>query len=730
MLLLIAGTPASAQVAPVPASGFTTDGLVTSLLAGPGNVMYLGGTFSSVAKRTGHWVRFDASGARDAAWPEVDGSVRAVVPDGGGGWFIGGAFTHVAGQRRVGLAHVGSAGELDLNWSPDVDLSNWDPGFGGVMALSVVGDTVYVGGRFEEIDGQPRSHLAAVDAVSGQVRTWAPRLDGSEVTALAATAGTVYVAGDFTSVGSARREHLTAFDTAGGRLNAWNPDVTGQDFPGEPLAVQRLLIDRGTLYVTGQFDAVAGQVRPGIAAFDATTGELSPWNPREIDRLMNEVEAITAAGDTVYVSVSFGFTGERCGSFDGRHPMYLVALAATTRADVRWCSELSPILALAAAGDRVYAGGGYDSVAGPNRRFLRVVSATTGVLGSWNPRPDGEVSSLVATDDGVLAGGLFSGLDSETRTNGAAIDLDTGALLAFAPDLTDNWDLGPIDAMATHHDRLFAAGDFVEIGGRHRHGLAELDATTGRARRWNAHVSPTGRPRALAVHGRRLFVGGDFRRIGGRPRRGLAALDVRTGSATRWHADTNGAVNTLAIKANTLYVAGNFTRVGGQRRRHLAAIDLRTGRVTAWHPNPDGRVRAIALTVRTVYLGGDFRHVGGKSRAHLAAVDASSGKVESWRAGADAPVHALAVLDGTIYVGGAFRTIAGAARHHIAALDAESGAPTPWDPGADGVVTALLTMPAGLVAAGSFTSLGGTGQTGLGIFPAASTAAASTGHRP
>src|SRR3954468_1406653 len=215
-VLVVAAGSARAQVAEVPTVGWTAGGLgsdVTTLAVGAGNKLYLGGRFSSLGMRTGHWVRFDAGGRRDPAWPEVDGSVSAAVPDGAGGWFIGGQFSLVAGQRRAGLAHVGPGGELDPVWSPDLS------GFHGpdfVTALCVIGDTVYVAGAFERIDGQRRdgfAELAAVDAVSGRVRAWAPHMDGV-AHALAAASGKLYVGGEFTRVGSARRRYLAAFDAA------------------------------------------------------------------------------------------------------------------------------------------------------------------------------------------------------------------------------------------------------------------------------------------------------------------------------------------------------------------------------------------------------------------------------------------------------------------------------------------------------------------------------------
>lgn len=266
----LASGPARAQVAEVPSTGLTADSDVNALAIGHGNVLFVGGAFSSLATRTGHWVRFDASGARDPAWPEVDGTVNAAVSDGAGGWYIGGAFKHVAGQPRAGLAHVGPSGALDPIWSPDVSAPGWDPGYGGVNSLAVLGDTVYIGGQFARIDGQPRNKLAAVDAVSGRVRAWKPRVDAYWVNALAAAAGKLYVAGDL-----ARRDHLAAFDAATGALDGWNPGVSERDLPGDDVSVRELAVDGGTLYVAGQFDRIAGQARPGIAAFDIATGALS-----------------------------------------------------------------------------------------------------------------------------------------------------------------------------------------------------------------------------------------------------------------------------------------------------------------------------------------------------------------------------------------------------------------------------------------------------------------------
>jgi hypothetical protein len=748
---LIPAGSARAQVAALPAVGLSADGgiggpSVTGLAAGPSNVLYVSGDYERLAMRSGRSVRFDGSGARRTAWPEVDGPVHTVVADGAGGWFIGGEFAHVAGQPRAGLAHIGVGGELDPVWVPAVEGLDDDDRLSftanltvDVSALCVVGDTVYVSGAFTAIDGQPRDGLAAVDGVSGRLLPWNPRprwgrpdgAHGGAVHALAAAGDTIYVGGAFTRMGSVVRRGLAAFDAATGALTAWNPAVSLETVVG----VRALVIDRGTLYVGGLFEAISGQKRSGLAAFDVATGTLTAWNPRAVEFVTVDVWALAVAGDTVYVG----------GDFDGMGRAERLSLAAVDahtgrllpwRADLKRVDDNGVAIALAVAGGRLYVGGSFDSIAGQPRTNLAAFSTTTGTLSPWDPRPSREVFSLVAAGDGIIAGGAFSGVDSVRRSGIAAIDHDTGALLPFDAhaSVTTDIDATDIDAIATYGSSVFVAGGLGRVGGRRRLAVSKLDTQTGRARSWNARVESSGASccgvTALAVYGRRLYVGGLLTRIGGQRRVHLAAVDARTGRVTPWRMDANDWVTGLSVHGRTLYVTGLFTRIGGQRRRGIAAVDLRSGRLTAWNPRPDGKVETLAFTRGRVYLGGEFRRVGGPRRSHLAAVNASDGKVQAWRADANASVQALVVIAGTVYAGGDFTSIAGAPRERIAALDTRSGLPTAWNPGADQQVAALLATPAGLVAAGSFTSLGGTSQTGVGVFPPAAQTARSASHRP
>ena len=48
-----------------------------------------------------------------------------------------------------------------------------------VYAIVQVGRTIYIGGEFTAVDGQPRNHLAAIDASTGALTAWNPDANGS-----------------------------------------------------------------------------------------------------------------------------------------------------------------------------------------------------------------------------------------------------------------------------------------------------------------------------------------------------------------------------------------------------------------------------------------------------------------------------------------------------------------------------------------------------------------------
>jgi len=176
----------------------------------------------------------------------------------------------------------------------------WNPGADGtVEALAVASGAVYAGGRFTMIDGQLRTHVAAI-AADGHPTAFAPVITGEstfhDVDALAFLGGTLYVGGLFTGVDGQPRGSLAAFDAAG-NLIGWNPAADTR--------VWALAVSGGRLYVAGGFATIGGQPRAGLAAFDGNRA-LLPWSP---PIALGNVEAIAAGPYGVVAGGSFTAVG-------------------------------------------------------------------------------------------------------------------------------------------------------------------------------------------------------------------------------------------------------------------------------------------------------------------------------------------------------------------------------------------------------------------------------------
>jgi len=689
LLLFCLGLPTRAQ--DLNPAMWGTNGKV-SAIARSGNTLYLGGEFSYVGPNTGSGVALSA--ATGAALPvpplHIAGRVRAVIPDGSGGWFIGGQFDRVQSVARAGLAHILADGRLDVTWNPVLNrggyvstlavasnvlyvggtfttlngqprqslgalrtttgqLTNWNPGADGqVMALAVAGSTVYAGGVFDVIAGQPKGGLAALDAVTGQPAAWSQPLGGfinSYVDAIVVAGSTVYVGGSFSAVGGQTRNNLAALDAVTGQLTAWNP--------GTNTVVTTLAASDRTIYAGGYFTAAGGQSRMGLAAFEAVTGRLTIWSPGGTQR----VNALTIANNTVYAGGDFD-------SFGGQPRRNLAALDATTGKVTAWNADAGDqVYALASAGGAIFAGGSFASVGGQTRKNLAALNATTGRLTSWKPDAKGldyinAINALAAANGMVYVAGRFQSIGGQPRNNLAALDTTTGRITAWNP----NPDGSRVNVITAVGNRVYVAGDFGFIGNKPRRGLAQLDAVQGLATDWRADMAPGDRVHAIVADDRpEVYVGGDFAAVGGEPRNNLAALDAATGRVTDWNPNVGpdfAGVMTLALAGNILYAGGSFVLAGEQSRRGLAAFDVTTRRLTNWDPNGgDTRTAGIDLNVVTALaVAGNVVYANDTlydKPNQLVAFDAAA-KRTSWRPGVNGNVSQLVGYEGVVYAAGDF----------------------------------------------------------------------------
>jgi hypothetical protein len=337
--------------------------------------------------------------------PGFNGAVLAVAYA-GSTTYVGGDFTAalVGGRavRRAGLAAINAlTGEL-LPWAPTTD--------GRVKALVVSGSSVYVGGDFATVGGQPRDSLARVDARSGAVSaTFDHAIDGRPY-ALAAGNGRLYLGGAITRVDGQVRAGLAAFDLSSGVLDGkWKPTVDDQ--------VESLATGSGRVYVGGKFHKVnggAGYAR--LVALDPSAAKIvTGFTPRA--SVIAYAIAVTSGG--VYTA-----NGGRGGTANA----YSLAGAA------RWTAAFDgDAQAVAVLGDTVYVGGHFDRACrttrtGPqgvcldgseDRVKLVGLAVGDGHLRDWTANGNGIEGVLaMAVNPGlaaVAAGGAFTTIGGRTQ---------------------------------------------------------------------------------------------------------------------------------------------------------------------------------------------------------------------------------------------------------------------------------------------------------------------------
>jgi hypothetical protein len=184
------------------------------------------------------------------------------------------------------------------------------------------------------------------------------------------------------------------------------------------------------------------------------------------------------------------------------------------------------------------------------------------------------VSALCAAGGTLFVGGSFDQVGTESRHNAAAFDLSTRALSAWNPDPNQE-----VDALAASSTRVYLGGSFTQVGTESRRHLAAVDGQTGGlVVGWDPHpdsASPAGVVRAILPSGQAVYVGGDFSQIGGQARRGVAALDAETGLATDWTHDAGDlatTVSALALSEEGLLVGGSFPSVGAEPYSFFAIL--------------------------------------------------------------------------------------------------------------------------------------------------------------
>ena len=420
----------------------------------------------------------------------MDGAVHTMTVV-GGLVVVGGSFTRVrnAGSsvdipRRNLFAFDKATGQVSSTFAPNPDATVY------TVEPATDGTSAYVGGAFGSVTSNGAvvsvSRLYEVDVLTGtRVAAFQPGTLNGQVRDISVVGQHLWIAGKFTHVqGQARRALATINALTGARDGFYSRVIAGVHRAGSTTNVQKIATspDGRRLVAVGNFDTVDGVRRHQLAVLDlsgpgatladyATTQFESPCSSA-FETYMTDVEY--APNGSFFVVSTTGAYGGYAATMAGTSGCDVVARfesAATglavrpswtayTGGDTTWTVEVTD--------DVVYVGGHQRWQNNPgrgdapdegavSRPGIAALDTVNGLPYRWNPtRTLGAgVRDLVATPEGLFVGSDTDVIGNETHRKVAFLPLASGDVLPArqVPGLP-----GQVFRVASGQDQLLLRG--------------------------------------------------------------------------------------------------------------------------------------------------------------------------------------------------------------------------------------------------------------------------------
>jgi hypothetical protein len=791
----------------------------------------LGGNFSQLRKSENIPIPFLNSIALNEestplVLPALDGEVMNVVGDGQGGAFISGDFTKVGNFDRNGLAHINSNGQvtaLDIA----INGSVYD------IMLDLENDVLYIGGEFSEVNGVVRENLCALNSGTFDVLPFDPLLNGP-VYDIEQESGILYLAGGFTGAGELAKEFLIYnevteealapfvangditdvvedgnggffllgnFTTVGdslrnaiahvdseGQPTDWNVNLEAAS-PLSYTGVNSVLLLGDTLYLGGSFSSVNGANRRNVAAVNAMTGSVLPWNPKakivdsssrvfkidllndsiliagNFNRMNNELIKHLALVDRMQGNVSLDFDtqlDEEVRNFEIQGN-YLHLIGQFNEVfgieRERFCTidlaswtlpfDQIPIFSggsedIVAIGDTIFLGGTFSRPGFSNAAFGAFRRSTSEWI-ETNLETKGAVFDLELQGDKLYISGRFRKIGAETREYFASIDVQTLEINEDAFSFSGDSYEGVV-MVKKIGDLLYLSSSANRIHEYRRHGLLAL-SVSGEVNELSIPINLSEISTSPAqdfiyeavcdieIANDKIYLSGNFTGSPQLPHKFLVSADKNTGELVAFIADLDQPVRSLAADEEKLYFAGEFTMVNGEATPLLSRIDLATNEVDAW-PTPNfvegNKINDVIVSDENILIAGDFLSVGGTTRNNFAAFDKNNLELSDTRPDPDDEVFAIYENNGIVTIGGAFTEFNAnpvfETELNFAVIEKSSGAVTDVQLFPNGTVYDIVLTDDLIILAGAFTQVGDSLRSGIAALDRQTLEVAAWGH--
>jgi trimeric autotransporter adhesin len=592
-------------------------------------VYYSMGDFSHVSANHGPALVIDTA-TNTVLTPQkwkINGLVKTAVPDGTGGFYIGGTFTRIGDSVRRYIARINANG-APTAWRPVVDSF--------VNVVIKRNDTLFIGGAFKKFSNINRSCFAMYsingdtlinnggtstftffNSINAMLVIKDTLVYGGSASLSASSSVTKYNFKNKINMGFVLQyaeyseiQHIqiskdtstlicqyydNGFFTRGSNYRTGTSKylikIGGLPSGGSPYNMSDIYTVGNKTYLVGLFnyitDGFTNYPRRGMVSFNSNTGVITS-------------ESLTTDGYATFVYSTGNkiyFSG-RFTTINGASRNNFVALDTGTLAVSTLNTAPSDnITALAFSGSNMFAAGEFKGVYAVKRNGFAAIDATTHTILPWNPAQHDfiEGKRMFARGDSLFVLGIYARPNGLPYTRFKIYSLTTGNEYPV-PSLG----FSNIQDCVVDGNYLYISGDKK----LRRYSLPGLPPDNGWGKDWN-NFNPllsVHNPMYIIVDTNRIYTVGDtrFQHLGGLfdPQRGYTAMyDKTTGQSLNisYYEGANSTYDPVRFEHalllnNKLYIAGLFSRLNGQVRRKFACVDAATGVLTAWQatfPNTD-----------------------------------------------------------------------------------------------------------------------------------------------
>ncbi len=325
---------------------------------------------------------------------------------------------------------------------------------------------------------------------------------------------------------------------------------------------------------------------------DAATGE-----PRGFVSVDGAITSATGDGHGGWF-IAGGFS-----TVDGEPRSNLAHIDQNGSLDTEWRAPklrpalVSPFLSVALQGDKVLVAGPFRAAAGSPAHGVVALDRDNGSVDpNWRP-PKICADGNWAIEAG--AGRIYLATACAAPPCLVRLDPTSGAVSDWSAQIVAIGEIGCVNSVATVAGVVAFTGGFTQVGDQPRHGVAAVNAETGRL---DDRFSPHGRcaqgGHAIALNTRLAFVGGDGCLVG--------AFALATGRQL-WAISRHGTTATTAALAAyryRIYLGGSFSSVEGLPSNGFAALDQRSGEpLHTWHPPAGSQLEALSMSGHDLLIG-------------------------------------------------------------------------------------------------------------------------------